>query len=95
MLIQIIFMMYDWYIALYFTLSVQFWVTFQEKGSTPLHVAVKSDQKLQVELLLVYGADPTCPDNQGRTPLDYARYLFINIIIKMYLFQVDINLWTI
>lgn len=44
-----------------------------EKGSTPLHVAVKSDQKLQVELLLVYGADPTCPDNQGRTPLDYTR----------------------
>ncbi|KAH1012346.1 ARF GTPase-activating protein Git [Dendroctonus ponderosae] len=44
-----------------------------EKGSTPLHVAVKSDQKLQVELLLVYGADPTCPDNHGRTSLDYAR----------------------
>ncbi|XP_066152065.1 ARF GTPase-activating protein Git [Euwallacea fornicatus] len=44
-----------------------------EKGSTPLHVAVKSDQRLQVELLLVYGGDPTCPDNQGRTPLDYAR----------------------
>ncbi|XP_050314780.1 ARF GTPase-activating protein Git [Anthonomus grandis grandis] len=44
-----------------------------EKGSTPLHVAVNFDQKLQVELLLVYGADPTCPDNQGRTPLDYAR----------------------
>ncbi|KAL1494896.1 hypothetical protein ABEB36_010410 [Hypothenemus hampei] len=44
-----------------------------EKGSTPLHVAVKSDQKLQVELLLVYGADPNCPDNQGRTPLDYAK----------------------
>ncbi|KAJ8960016.1 hypothetical protein NQ318_009452 [Aromia moschata] len=37
-----------------------------EKGSTPLHVAVKSDQKLQVELLLVYGADPTCIDNQGK-----------------------------
>ncbi|KAJ8933936.1 hypothetical protein NQ314_013692 [Rhamnusium bicolor] len=44
-----------------------------EKGSTPLHVAAKSDQKLQVELLLVYGADPTCPDNHGKTPIDYAR----------------------
>ncbi|KAG5880540.1 hypothetical protein JTB14_026773 [Gonioctena quinquepunctata] len=46
-----------------------------EKGSTPLHVAVKSDQKLQVELLLVYGADPSCPDNQGKTAIDYAKYL--------------------
>ncbi|XP_023014310.1 ARF GTPase-activating protein GIT1 [Leptinotarsa decemlineata] len=46
-----------------------------EKGSTPLHVATKSDQKLQVELLLVYGADPSCPDNQGKTPIDYAKYL--------------------
>ncbi|XP_030764159.1 ARF GTPase-activating protein GIT2 [Sitophilus oryzae] len=46
-----------------------------EKGSTPLHVAIKSDQKLQVELLLVYGADPTCPDSQRRTPLDYSRQL--------------------
>ncbi|XP_076265367.1 ARF GTPase-activating protein GIT1 isoform X1 [Rhynchophorus ferrugineus] len=44
-----------------------------EKGSTPLHVAVNSDQKLQVELLLVYGADPTFPDSQRRTPVDYSR----------------------
>ncbi|CAH1112515.1 unnamed protein product [Psylliodes chrysocephalus] len=46
-----------------------------EKGSTPLHVATKSDQKLQVELLLVYGADPSCPDNHGKTPIEYARAL--------------------
>ncbi|CAG9861800.1 unnamed protein product [Phyllotreta striolata] len=46
-----------------------------EKGSTPLHVATKSDQKLQVELLLVYGADPSCPDNHGKTPIDYAKAL--------------------
>ncbi|CAH1969209.1 unnamed protein product [Acanthoscelides obtectus] len=44
-----------------------------EKGSTPLHIAIKSDQKLQVELLLVHGADPSYPDNQGKTALDYAR----------------------
>ncbi|CAG9761138.1 unnamed protein product [Ceutorhynchus assimilis] len=44
-----------------------------EKGSTPLHIAVSSDQKLQVELLLVYGANPNSPDSQGRTPLDYSR----------------------
>ncbi|XP_056640108.1 ARF GTPase-activating protein Git [Diorhabda sublineata] len=46
-----------------------------EKGTTPLHVATKSDQKLQVELLLVYGADPSCPDSQGKTPIDYAKSL--------------------
>ncbi|CAG9821959.1 unnamed protein product [Phaedon cochleariae] len=46
-----------------------------EKGSTPLHVAVKSDQRIQAELLLVYGADPSCPDNHGKTPLDYAKCL--------------------
>lgn len=44
-----------------------------EKGSTPLHVAVKSNQILQVELLLIYGADPAHPDALGKTPLEYAR----------------------
>lgn len=44
-----------------------------EKGSTPLHVAAKANQLLQAELLITYGADPTCPDAQGKTPIDYAR----------------------
>lgn len=44
-----------------------------EKGTSPLHVAVKSEQLLQLELLLVYGADPNCPDAHGKSPLDYAR----------------------
>ena len=46
----------------------------QEKGTTPLHVAAKAGQVLQAELLVVYGADPGAPDINGRTPMDYARY---------------------
>ncbi|XP_045475024.1 ARF GTPase-activating protein Git-like [Harmonia axyridis] len=44
-----------------------------EKGTTALHVAVKGEQYLQIELLLVYGADPTCLDAHGKTPIDYAK----------------------
>lgn len=47
----------------------------QEKGTTPLHVAAKAGQILQAELLVVYGADPGAPDINGRTPMDYARYM--------------------
>ncbi|KAK4875771.1 hypothetical protein RN001_012193 [Aquatica leii] len=44
-----------------------------EKGSTPLHVAAKANQLIQSELLITYGADPMCPDRQGKTPIDYAK----------------------
>ncbi|XP_058014343.1 ARF GTPase-activating protein GIT2 isoform X2 [Ahaetulla prasina] len=44
-----------------------------EKGNTPLHVAAKTGQILQAELLAVYGADPGTPDSCGKTPVDYAR----------------------
>ncbi|XP_066509634.1 ARF GTPase-activating protein GIT2-like [Hoplias malabaricus] len=44
-----------------------------EKGTTPLHVAAKSGQVSQVELLSVYGADPGAPDANGNTPIQYAR----------------------
>ncbi|KAG8233086.1 hypothetical protein J437_LFUL013086 [Ladona fulva] len=42
------------------------------KGNTPLHVAAASGQASQVELLVVYGADPGAVDCNGRTPIDYA-----------------------
>ncbi|XP_071444847.1 ARF GTPase-activating protein GIT2 isoform X2 [Hetaerina americana] len=42
------------------------------KGNTPLHVAAASGQASQVELLVVYGADPGAADYNGRTPIDYA-----------------------
>lgn len=38
-------------------------------------MAAKAGQILQAELLVVYGADPGAPDINGRTPLDYARYV--------------------
>uniref|UniRef100_A0A8D0E6P5 GIT ArfGAP 2 n=1 Tax=Salvator merianae TaxID=96440 RepID=A0A8D0E6P5_SALMN len=44
-----------------------------EKGNTPLHVAAKTGQILQAELLAVYGADPGTPDSSGKTPIDYAK----------------------
>lgn len=44
-----------------------------EKRTTPLHVAAQAGQTLQVELLLVFGANPNEEDSQGRTPAYYAR----------------------
>jgi len=44
-----------------------------EKNSTPLAVAAKAGQVCQVELLLVYGADPASVDRAGRTAADYAK----------------------
>uniref|UniRef100_UPI00358F3233 ARF GTPase-activating protein GIT1-like n=1 Tax=Myxine glutinosa TaxID=7769 RepID=UPI00358F3233 len=44
-----------------------------EKGTTSLHVAARSGQSLQAELLMVYGADPGAPDANGGTPDEYAR----------------------
>jgi len=38
-----------------------------------LHVAAKANQPLQVELLLVYGADLNKRDSSGKTPEDVAR----------------------
>lgn len=28
----------------------------------------------QCELLIIFGADPTIPDTQGHTSIDYAKY---------------------
>ena len=44
-----------------------------EKNSTPLSVAAKAGQVCQVELLLVYGADPAAVDLHGRSAADYAK----------------------
>ncbi|UYV69521.1 GIT2 [Cordylochernes scorpioides] len=46
---------------------------WQEKGNTPLHIAAKSGQFSQAELLVVYGADPAAPDSAGRSSADLAR----------------------
>lgn len=44
-----------------------------EKGNTPLHVAAKENQQLQVELLWVYGADAAQRNAAGHTPAAAAR----------------------
>ena len=48
-------------------------IWFQEKGNSPLHVAANSGQAAQVELLVIYGADPGAYDSNGKTPVDHAR----------------------
>jgi len=45
----------------------------QEKGNTPVHVAAKAGQSLQVELLVTYGADPAACDTNKLTPESLAR----------------------
>lgn len=45
----------------------------EKNNSTALHIACKSGQAGQVELLLVYGSDPGAFDKNGRTPADYAK----------------------
>jgi G protein-coupled receptor kinase interacting protein 2 len=44
-----------------------------EKNSTPLSVAGRAGQACQVELLLVYGADPAAGDLSGKTASEHAR----------------------
>ena len=41
----------------------------------PLHVAAQSGQALQIELLLIYGADPAAYDSNGKTPAEHATYV--------------------
>ncbi|XP_076036705.1 ARF GTPase-activating protein GIT1 isoform X2 [Oratosquilla oratoria] len=43
-----------------------------EKGCCPIHVASRAGQAMQVELLIVYGADPGAVDGQGNSPSHYA-----------------------
>ena len=45
----------------------------QEKGTCPLHIAANAGQASQVELLLVYGADPGFLDLLGKSPSDHAK----------------------
>uniref|UniRef100_A0A914H567 Arf-GAP domain-containing protein n=1 Tax=Globodera rostochiensis TaxID=31243 RepID=A0A914H567_GLORO len=44
-----------------------------EKGNTPLHVAAKEGQELQVELLWQYGADVGHKNKAGQTPMELAK----------------------
>ncbi|XP_043274265.1 ARF GTPase-activating protein GIT1 [Venturia canescens] len=46
---------------------------YKEKGTTPLHVAARAGQALQIELLIVNGGNPSMVDVNGHTPADVAR----------------------
>lgn len=51
----------------------------QEKGTTPLHVAARAGQALQVELLVANGANPSVIDTNGQTAADIAKYNIFNV----------------
>lgn len=44
-----------------------------DRGNTPLHVAAQAGQAMQVELLVVHGANPCLLDRLGHTPEECAR----------------------
>ncbi|KYN16608.1 ARF GTPase-activating protein GIT2, partial [Trachymyrmex cornetzi] len=46
---------------------------YKEKGTTPLHVAARAGQGLQVELLVANGANPSVVDLNGQTAADIAK----------------------
>ncbi|XP_072744882.1 ARF GTPase-activating protein GIT1-like [Anoplolepis gracilipes] len=46
---------------------------YKEKGTTPLHVAARAGQNLQVELLIANGADPSVIDLNGQLAADIAK----------------------
>uniref|UniRef100_A0A914KL09 Arf-GAP domain-containing protein n=1 Tax=Meloidogyne incognita TaxID=6306 RepID=A0A914KL09_MELIC len=46
---------------------------FVDQGNTPLHIAAKNGQDLQVELLWIYGADFSCKNSCGQTPAEVAK----------------------
>lgn len=54
-----------------------------EKYNSPLHMAAKSGQILQIELLIVYGANPSIVDVKGKTPIDYAKEANFNEIVEL------------
>lgn len=43
----------------------------------PLHVAARAGQMHQLELLIVYGADPGALDKQGNSPASCARLIIV------------------
>lgn len=51
-------------------------------------MAAQSGQSLQVELLVVYGADPGAADSLGKTPADYAGQVVLicvrNLVFVVY-----------
>jgi len=53
-----------------------------DKGKTPLHVAVMWDNVLGVEILLENGANAKLRDKDGKTPVDYAESAEMTKLLK-------------
>lgn len=51
------------------------YVILQEKGTTPLHVAARAGQALQLELLIANGGNPNMVDSNVQTPAEIAKYV--------------------
>lgn len=51
------------------------YVILQEKGTTPLHVAARAGQALQLELLIANGSNPNMVDSNAQTPAEIAKYV--------------------
>mgnify|MGYP003353094537 FL=1 len=45
----------------------------QQAGFRPIHEAANQSNTLLAELLLAHGADPTLPDDSGKSAIDVAR----------------------
>lgn len=67
----------------------------QEKGTCPLHVAAGAGQASQVELLLVYGADPGGLDTAGKTPIDHARFDTFSGLIFFFQMVLISTVWNV
>ncbi|XP_066589482.1 ARF GTPase-activating protein GIT1 [Prorops nasuta] len=46
---------------------------YKEKGTTPLHVAARAGQALQIELLIANGGNPSIIDCNGQIPAEIAK----------------------
>lgn len=46
---------------------------YKEKGTTPLHVAARAGQSLQLELLIANGGNPSLVDLNGYSPAEIAK----------------------
>ncbi|XP_033212377.1 ARF GTPase-activating protein GIT1 isoform X3 [Belonocnema kinseyi] len=46
---------------------------YKEKGTTPLHVAARAGQSLQIELLITNGGNPSIVDSSGHSPSEVAK----------------------
>jgi len=63
-----------------------------EKNSTPLAVAARAGQVCQVELLLVYGADPAAVDLAGKTASEHARTAgFLGLATRIHNAQFELS----